>query len=73
MVKLQDKLLDTLTARKPQILFKLTEYQKNKINNNRTVSSIFYTSPQGYHMRLEIYTNGIGDAKQTHVSVFVKI
>ena len=72
VVKLQDK-LDTLTARKPQILFKLTEYQWRKINNERTMTPSYYTSPQGYQIRLEVYANGIGDAKQTHVSVFVRI
>ena len=72
VVKLQDK-LDTLTSRKPQILFKLTEYQKKRINNERTISPSFYTSPQGYQMCLQVYANGIGDAKQTHVSVFLRI
>ena len=69
VVRLQNKLY----ARKPQIVFKLTEYQKKKANNERTKSPYFYTSPQGYHMCLQVYANGDGDAKQTHVSVFVKI
>ena len=75
VVKLQDKLdnlIDTLTAGKPQI-FKLTEYQKKKDNNEMIKSPSFYTSPEGYHMCLEVYANGLGNAKQTHVSVYVLI
>ena len=72
-VKLQD-ILYTPTAGKPQILFKLTEYQLRKDNNERTMSPSFYTSPEGYHMCLIVYTNGTtSDAKQTHVSAFVEI
>ena len=66
VVKLQDK-VDT---RKPQIVFKLTEYQKKKDNNERTESPYFYTNPQGYHTCLLAYANGNGNG---HVSVFVKI
>ena len=66
------KLQDTLTAGKP-LIFKLTEYQKKKDNNEMTMSPSFYTSPEGYHIRLEVYANGNEDGKPTHVSVYVPI
>ena len=69
VVKLQKK----LDARKPQIVFKLTEYLKKKDNNEPTISSSFYTSPRGYQMCLHVYANGLGHAKQTHVSAYVSI
>ena len=65
VVKLQDK-LDTLTAGKP-LIFKLTEYQKKKDNNEETKSPSFYTNPEGYHMCLGVFFNHL------HVSVFVEI
>ena len=64
------KLQDTLTAGKP-LIFKITEYQKKKDNNERTESPSFYTSLEGYHMCLQVNANGIGSGKQTHVSVYV--
>ena len=65
--------LQTVTRREKPLTFKLTEYQKKKDNNERTESPSFYTSPEGYCMRLQVDANGDGDGKQTHVSTFVKI
>ena len=72
---LQESAQDTLQSvtSTGKLIFKLTEYQKKKDNNEETMSPSFYTSPQGYHMCLQVYANGIGDAKQPHVSAFVKI
>ena len=55
-----------------KLIFKLTEYQKKKYNNEITMSPSFYTSPEGYNMCLLVYANGNGDANND-VSVFVEI
>ena len=36
-------------------------------------SQPFYSRPHGYKMCLKVYTNGRGEAKNTHISVYVKI
>ena len=64
---------DTLQSSTGKLIFKLTEYQKKKDNNEITESPSFYTSPEGYHVCLIVNANGEGNGKQTHVSVFVKI
>ena len=72
-VKLENKtveLQDTLkTLREPPLMFKLTDYQKKKDNNER-VHSPPYTSPNGYHMVIKVRAYGRGDGEGTHVSVF---
>ena len=72
MKSTQDTLQSVTRTGKP-LIFKLAEYQKKKDNNERTGSPSFYTSPEGYHMCLQIYANGYVDAKQTHVSTLVEI
>ena len=72
-MKSAQNILQTVTRREKPLTFKLTEYQKKKDNNERTESPSFYTSPEGYHMCLLVDANGVGDGKQTHVSVYVEI
>lgn len=55
------------------LTFKLTEFKKKMENNEKYTSPSFYTSPKGYCLALEIFVNGCGDYKGTHVSVFAKI
>jgi len=49
---------------------------KEKMNDARSerqtsiYSSPFYSSPTGYKMRLRLYLNGDGNARQTHLSLF---
>ena len=50
--------------------FKMEEFQFMK-DNERSSSSSFYSSPNGYHMQVKVYANGVGDGKGTHVSVCV--
>ena len=54
-------------------VFILSQYQKKKERNEEFHFPPFYTSPNGYHMALEVYVNGCGDDKGTHVSVFLVI
>ena len=72
MKSTQDTFQSVTRTGKP-LIFKLTEYQKKRYNNEMTMSPSFYTSPEGYHMCLQIYANGNGDGKQTHVSAYVPI
>ncbi len=50
--------------------FKLPGYKKKKDNNEEFESPSFYTSPNGYHMKIEVYANGVGDNKGLYVSVY---
>ena len=55
------------------ITFKLTGYQEKKEIEEAITFPSFYTSPGGYHMATRVYTNGEGDGRGTHVSVFIPI
>ncbi len=50
--------------------FKLPGY---KDNNEVFTSPSFYTSPNGYHVKIKVNANGYGDSKGSHVSVFAYI
>ena len=73
--------LDTVnTLRKEQerhqgepIKLKLTDYQKKKENAERVRSPSYYTSPNGYHMAIEVDVHGHANGKGTHVSVFAPV
>ena len=76
--------LDEITTMKQQreedtlrngasLTFELTEFAKKKDDSYEFKSSTFYSSPKGYHMRIEVYTNGCKIGKGTHVSAFVTI
>ena len=53
--------------------FKLTNFTKNKTENEGFCSPPFYTSRGGYKMCVEVYANGNGDGRGTHVSVFARL
>ncbi len=55
------------------VTFKLPGYKEKKDNNEVFRSSSFYTSPNGYHMKIEVDANGYGDGEGSHVSVFAWI
>jgi len=46
-------------------------FEKHRQSHTVWYSPPFYTHPRGYKMRLRVDANGNGDAKGTHVSVFV--
>ena len=54
------------------LTFKLNEFQKKKDNNDEYFfSTTFYSSPNGYHMQVQVYANGYAAGRGTHVSVLV--
>ncbi len=55
------------------VTFKVTEFQKNKGNNETFYSPSFYISPNGHNMKVKMYANGVGDGEGSHVSVFAYI
>ena len=62
---------DPLTTNQSVSEFTLTEFSRRRDFNNRYHSPPFHTHPQGYKLCLEVYANGYGDGKGTHVSIFV--
>ena len=52
------------------IEFVVTNFTERKSSNRVWYSLPFYTHPQGYKMCLRVDTNGDGDSKGTHISVF---
>ena len=70
-----DKLGDLLKKKdkKEPEMFKITDYAKKRFNDEMFTSPSFYTSPEGYHMSVIVYANGVGGDRGTHVSVFVLI
>ena len=53
--------------------FALSDYRKKKETNVKFISPSFYTSPNGYCIRVIVYANGYRTAMNTHLSVFVDI
>ncbi len=54
-------------------IFKVTRFQCKKDDEDEFPSPLFYTSPNGYHMKIEVDANGYGGGEGSHVSVFVYI
>ena len=54
------------------LTFELTGFAKKK-DDNKFSSSTFYSSPKGYHMRIDVYANGNGTGMGTHLSIYVRI
>ena len=55
----------------PPLEFTMTDFEQQKAEGDCLCSPSFYTHPQGYRMCLDVYANGDGDGKGTHISVFV--
>ena len=51
----------------------VTEFHMRKMYDSVYFSPPFYTHKNGYKMRLEVYPNGYGDGKGTHISLFVRL
>ena len=49
----------------------MTNFEQHKADGDHWLSQPFYTHPQGYKMCLDVYADGYGDGKGTHVSVGV--
>ena len=57
----------------PPVDFYLLEFSYLKQTNKKWVSKPFYTHPGGYKMCLNVFANGIGKGKNSHVSVFANL
>ena len=57
----------------PPVEFTVTDFLQKKKANTIWYSPPFYTHPHGYKMCLQVYVNGRGDGKGTHLSVFVPL
>ena len=55
------------------IEFTLSDFERQKKQNDVWQSPAFYTHPQGYRMCLEVHPNGYGDGLGTHVAIFTCI
>ena len=78
IVRLQDEQLKLLidqnkTLSGEAVVFKVPAYASKKIKNYIFFSPPFYTHPGGYKMRVLVVANGHGEAKGTHMSVFVEL
>jgi len=51
----------------------MNRFDYRKKNNIDWYSESFYTHPRGYKMCVQVYANGSGKAKGTHVSLFTRI
>ena len=51
----------------------VTEFHMRKMYNSVYLSPPFYTHKNGYKMRLEVYPNGYGDGKGTHISIMARL
>ena len=65
----QDPLISTQSGAQ----FTISEYSKRKQFDNQYYSPPFTTSPQGYTLCLGVYTNGCGDGKGSHLSIFAYV
>ena len=57
----------------PPFLFTIDNYQHYKKNELECHSPPFYSHAEGYKLHFEVYPNGFGDGRGSHVSVFVSI
>ena len=64
---------DSLSTTQSGAQFTITVYSKRKQFNNQYSSPPFTTSPQGYRLCLDVYANGYGSGKGSHLSIFAHI
>ena len=51
----------------------MDNFSQHKKDGDTWYSTLFYSGPQGYKMRLKVYANGVSTGASTHVSVYVQI
>ena len=61
---------DSHTATQSVGEFTLTEFTKRKQLDNTYCSPSFYSHPNGFKLCFEVYANGYGNGKGTHISIF---
>ena len=69
----QKKEISILTRKYTPFTFKVIGFTQKKRGNAISYCPPFYTSPSGYKMCARVDANGHGDAKETHISVFVHL
>ena len=57
----------------PPVTFTLDNFQERKLTERTWYSPYFYTHKYGYKMQLQVFPNGTGEGRGTHISVFVII
>jgi TNF receptor-associated factor 4 len=65
----------TTSALKPggSMVLKVTEFDQRRLKNKAYSSPPFYTSANGYCMKIQVHPNGCGYGRGTHVSVYTRI
>lgn len=56
-----------------KVVVRLPEYSKKKAAGEVWYSPGFYTHPHGFKVCIRVYPNGCGDAKGTHLSVYINL
>ena len=64
--------VDVINKREP-FTFKMSDYSRQKAENQTYYSEPFYTSCDGYRIHIRVDPNGNDGYEATHVSVFVKL
>ena len=64
---------DPHTATQSVCDFTLTEFTKRKQFNNVYYSPPFYSHPHGYKLCIQVYANGNGVGKDTHISIHANL
>ena len=54
-------------------IFKVTRFQERKEQNTQQTFTFYTSSNRGYKLEMEVYPNGHGDFKDTHLSVFLRV
>ena len=57
----------------PPVDIIMTDFTQHKLKHDQWFSPSFYTHNGGYCMCIEVFANGIGNGKNTHVSVFARL
>ena len=75
---LQDRFtsLEETTKKAKRIIifsFRVTKYEMKKRSDDSFCTQPFYTSSSGYHIRIQVYPNGCGKGKSSHVSVYIQL
>ena len=71
-VKDMSVLIDKLNGKKC-LTIDVKGFTKKQQASEKTLSEPFYTVPNGYKMKLEVYANGHSKGEGTHVSVFTRL
>ena len=63
----------TLSSPYPPCHIVMPHFSQHKKDDDQWYSQPFYSSPGGYKLRLYVFANGYGDAKGTHITIFINL